>query len=82
MMRLAQEILKPGISVYEMLRRVRVSVHQKTNGKQTPMSEDMLLSKFYFNGSGGVIPVQPTPEHPRAGTYEEPFTGMEFVWVE
>ena len=42
------------------------------------MVHDMLRGKFYFKGRGE----EPTPEHPRARTYEEPITGMKFVWVE
>jgi len=46
---LAQEIVKPGISVRDMLLNVRKIVHDRTAEQQVPVVEDQMLAKFYFN---------------------------------
>ena len=47
---LKQEIVKPGISVFEMLTNVRVAVKSSTNGEQEPEFYSGLDGKFCFGG--------------------------------
>jgi formylglycine-generating enzyme required for sulfatase activity len=54
---LKQEILKPGISVFEMLTNVRVAVKSATNGEQEPEFYSGLDGKFCFGECGQVIPI-------------------------
>jgi hypothetical protein len=47
-----QELLKnlrtPGLDVEEVLKRVRIAVREKTQGKQTPWESSSLVGNFYF----------------------------------
>jgi Caspase domain len=47
-----QELLRymrtPGISVEEIFKRIRISVREKTQGKQTPWESSSLTGDFYF----------------------------------
>jgi len=62
---LAKEIVKPNISVNDMLTEVRVAVLKRTNGKQLPAVETMLLANFYFNPeSEPKLPEQVEPKLP------------------
>ncbi|MDM8558474.1 caspase family protein [Candidatus Parabeggiatoa sp. HSG14] len=49
---LKQEILKPNISIFEMLTNVRVAVKRETNGSQEPAFYSGLDGKFCFKGCG------------------------------
>ena len=66
---LAQEIVKPGISVLEMLRFVRVAVNKKTNGRQIPVTQDQLLAAYYFYPHPPDFKSQTTEEIERESTY-------------
>lgn len=44
---LAREIVKPGVSITQVLRRVRVAVHDATNGDQVPTTREVLFEDFY-----------------------------------
>jgi hypothetical protein len=50
-----QELLKhirtPGLSVEEAFKRVRISVRNLTQGKQTPWESSSLIGDFYFIGA-------------------------------
>lgn len=46
---LAQEIAKPGLTIDDVLTRVRMKVESATGGAQTPWSQTSLTSRFYFN---------------------------------
>lgn len=46
---LAQEIAKPGLTIDDVLTRVRMRVESATGGAQTPWSQTSLTAKFYFN---------------------------------
>lgn len=50
-----QELLKnmliPGLSIEEVLKRVRISVRNATAGKQTTWESSSLIGDFYFSGS-------------------------------
>jgi uncharacterized caspase-like protein len=50
---LKQEILKPNISIFEMLTNVRVAVKKETNGSQEPDFSSGLDGKFCFKGACG-----------------------------
>jgi hypothetical protein len=58
---LTQEILKPGISIFEMLTNVRVAVKKATNDYQEPAFYSNLDGKFCFKGPCGRVPV-PAPK--------------------
>jgi hypothetical protein len=59
---LLEQIGKPGIDVAAMLRRVRLSVIEATNGNQVPWSHSSLTGDFYFVNQGNVtVEVPPTP---------------------
>jgi len=49
-----QELLRymrtPGIGVEEIFKQVRISVRDKTRGKQTPWESSSLTGNFYFSG--------------------------------
>lgn len=45
---LAKELVKPDISVRDMLLNTRITVYEKTRKKQLPVVEDQMLAKFYF----------------------------------
>lgn len=45
---LLQHITEPGVTIDEMMRRVRRDVIQSTGSRQTPWTEDLLLAAFYM----------------------------------
>ena len=53
-----QELLKfvqaPNVSIEEVFKRVRISVRELTQGKQTPWESSSLTGDFYFTGSASV----------------------------
>jgi len=62
---LKQEILKPGISIFEMLTNVRVAVKQATNNAQEPAFYSNLDGQFCFQGPCGQLPLmQPSTVTP------------------
>ena len=65
---LKREILKPGISILDMLTNVRMAVRKETKNKQAPAFYAELDRKFCFvEPCGGVQPVvvvQPKPTPP------------------
>lgn len=46
-----------GLNIEEVFKRVRISVREKTQGKQTPWESSSLTGAFYFAKSGDVKPV-------------------------
>jgi len=55
---LKQEILKPGISIFEMLTNVRAAVKKETNGSQEPDFYSRLDGEFCFKAPcGQVVPI-------------------------
>ena len=46
---LAQNLIRSGISIRDIMLQTRIEVHKKTNGEQVPVLEDQLMSKFYFD---------------------------------
>ena len=64
---LLEQIGQPGIDVAAMLRRVRLSVIESTNGNQVPWSHSSLTGDFYFVLQGDVtVEVPPTSFDDRA----------------
>jgi hypothetical protein len=64
-----QELLRymrmAGVSVEEIFKRVRVSVREKTQGKQTPWESSSLTGDFYFmRGKDVASPVMPETTKP------------------
>jgi uncharacterized caspase-like protein len=56
---------EPGVPIEQAFKRVRLSVHQTTDGRQTPWESSSLSSDFFFfpTGSGaGPSPAPPTPQ--------------------
>ena len=64
---LARVILTPNLTVEQVFKKVRISVHEKTEGAQLPTEESQLLREVYFAGSAtaeadpGTTP-DPAPE--------------------
>lgn len=76
---LLRNIRTPGITIEELLRRVRVSVYERTEGRQIPWESSSLFREFYFMGGGAKITPppennaqpdgrDPTPKSPPNGT--------------
>jgi hypothetical protein len=62
-----QELLKnmrmPGIGIEEVFKRVRISVRNLTQNKQTPWESSSLVGDFYFaRGNGVTVPVKTQAE--------------------
>ena len=57
------ELLKqmgvPGLTVEELLKRVRASLKHLTNGEQVPWESSSLVGDFYLNNAGNVNPARP-----------------------
>lgn len=49
---LLQHMQQPGMTVEQTLKRVRKSVLEETEGKQTPWESSSLTGNFYFQGNG------------------------------
>lgn len=50
---------EPGLQIEEAFKRVRVSVHETTSGRQVPWDSSSLTSEFrFFSGTPGAQPVQ------------------------
>ncbi|MDH3740468.1 MAG: caspase family protein, partial [Hyphomicrobiales bacterium] len=66
---LAKVIVKPGLTIEQVFKQVRIAVHETTNGEQLPTEESQLLRDVYFAGQGDqtqdppkiVVPVTPDP---------------------
>jgi tetratricopeptide (TPR) repeat protein len=65
---LAAQIAEPGLTIDDVLTRVRLKVESATGGAQTPWSQTSLTSKFYF--------------HPPAGAEEETGATMAAKWLD
>jgi len=90
---LKEGILKPGISIFEMLTNVRVAVKKETHGSQEPDFYSGLDGKFCFKGPcGQVVPVQlgsdqlGSDRNDIAGTVfrdrlKDGSQGPEMVWI-
>lgn len=73
---------RPGLEVTEMMRLVRRSVREATNGKQVPWSNDALTSAFFFvppgewatpwDGAPSERPTAPEDAGPRAAQTDDP----------
>jgi hypothetical protein len=61
---LKQEILKPGVSIFEMLTNVRVAVKKETNEAQELAFYSNLDGKFCFNGPCGQIALKTITRQP------------------
>ena len=49
---LAKVIVKPGLTIEQVFKQVRIAVHETTNGEQLPTEESQLLRDVYFAGLG------------------------------
>ncbi len=47
---LAEALAEPGLKIEEVFKKVRVAVHQKTRGEQTPWEYSSLIGEFYPAG--------------------------------
>lgn len=65
---LAAQINEPGLTLDDVLTRVRLKVESATGGGQTPWSQTSLTSKFYF--------------HPPAGAEVETGASMASKWLD
>lgn len=65
---LSQQINEAGLTIDDVLTRVRLKVESATGGAQTPWSQTSLTSKFYF--------------HPPAGAEEETGATMAEEWLD
>lgn len=65
---LSQQINEPGLTIDDVLTRVRLKVESATGGAQTPWSQTSLTTKFYF--------------HPPAGAGEETGATMAAKWLD
>ena len=54
---------EPGLTIEEALKRVRVSVNQATDGRQTPWDSSSLTTDFYFFPGSAGGHVGQTPAH-------------------
>ncbi len=66
---LALALREPGLTIEQVFKRVRVSVHSQTGGQQTPMEESLLTTEFSFttatvSPSSPTSGQQPAPEPP------------------
>jgi hypothetical protein len=52
---------EPGLSIEDAFKRVRLSVNQATEGRQTPWESSSLVSDFRFFGSGAGAAPTPAP---------------------
>jgi uncharacterized caspase-like protein len=70
---LLKHIETKGISIQELMMRVRKSVMEETKNQQIPWEEAALNDSFYFVPSFGAPPVAATPAksgpRPSGGTY-------------
>jgi formylglycine-generating enzyme required for sulfatase activity len=81
---LKQEILKPGVSIFDMLTNVRVAVKKETNEAQEPAFYSNLDGKFCFKGPCGQIAPKTITRQP--GTIfqdrlKDGSLGPEMVWI-
>jgi hypothetical protein len=74
---LAQEIVKPGLSIHQVLLHVRGAVRDATDGKQIPNTSENLLDDFYLSPVKGQAQPQSDidnkkdkPSHPTNGMNE------------
>jgi hypothetical protein len=52
---LIQHMLKPNLSIEQVLKRVRIDVARQTNGRQIPWESSSLMGDFYFNSEKSTI---------------------------
>jgi hypothetical protein len=56
---------EPGLPIEQAFKRIRLSVHESTVGRQTPWESSSLTTDFFFfPGAGGARPA-PTPSKPQ-----------------
>jgi len=67
---LAKAMVKPGLTVEQMFKQVRVSVEDETGGQQTPWEESSLRGEFYFTPA-----VQTTATQSPAAQTKQPSNG-------
>jgi hypothetical protein len=59
---LASALIEPGKSISQVIKEVRRTVFQKSNGNQTPGEYDQLFEDVYLAGDASSLPpTQPTP---------------------
>jgi formylglycine-generating enzyme required for sulfatase activity len=78
---LAREIVKPGASITEVLRRVRVAVHAATNGDQVPTTREVLLEDFYLLPAKVQRPLSDTMAKIPAGWFPRGLTDEQVLTV-
>jgi uncharacterized caspase-like protein len=62
---------EPGLPIEQAFKRVRLSVHQTTDGRQTPWESSSLSSDFFFfPGGSGAQPAQTPPAPQGAPTVD------------
>jgi TonB family protein len=49
---LLKQMAVPGLAIEEVMKRVRASLKQQTNGEQIPWESSSLVGDFYFNAAG------------------------------
>ncbi len=71
-------VREPGVPIEQAFKRVRYSVHQTTNGRQTPWESSSLTGDFaFFPGEAVTKPTPPKP--PAAGQVAAAPTGSRVV---
>jgi hypothetical protein len=66
---LLKQMSVPGVPIEEVMKRVRASLKQLTNGEQVPWESSSLVGAFYLNSAGGTAsaadnPVSAIPSSP------------------
>ena len=59
-----QYIQDPGIPIEQMFKRVRQSVVEKTNNKQSPWEQNNLVGDFFFKPIDSIIPTEAAIQRP------------------
>ncbi len=52
---LLEAIRRPGLTLEQVLSRVRVNVDAASGGRQTPWANSSVIGDFYFQSAGGVV---------------------------
>ncbi len=58
---LIREMRKPGRTIEQILKHVRVAVVSETSNKQVPWESSSLMGNFYFNNKGGSVNITVPP---------------------
>ena len=58
---LLKQIRKPGLSIEDVFKQIRISVRSATSGSQTPWESSSLTGEFYFNQAGVLPKNDPAP---------------------